>query len=326
MIVPRHWAEARLQHREPRRQVTIKRFGWSDESQEAAQAMANERAAEAMKLVLAGQKLKRFEPKVAYNGAEGVPIREEIVGIHGDTIITRNAYGARCLNTPNVLFADVDFKKSETGCGYLIAFFAWSIASFIADAWIHPAWLRFATIPAAPIVGGLVLGRVWLWRQRHNTVNEKQKALERIEQFSNDNPTWSFRLYRTPNGYRILVTHRPFSPTDSEVLSFFAAIGTDSIYQRMCQNQQCFRARVSPKPWRIGIKEHVKPISGAWPIAPEKVPLRNAWVERYEAAAKDYAACEYISSYGYATVHSTVRSVLALHDSLSGAESGKPIA
>ena len=26
----------------------------------------------------------------------------------GATIITRNAYGARCLNTPNVLFADVD--------------------------------------------------------------------------------------------------------------------------------------------------------------------------------------------------------------------------
>jgi hypothetical protein len=38
-----------------------------------------------------------------YNGAAGVPIREEIVGRHGETVITRNSYGARCLNMPNVL-------------------------------------------------------------------------------------------------------------------------------------------------------------------------------------------------------------------------------
>ncbi|MEQ1893799.1 MAG: hypothetical protein ABL998_14750, partial [Planctomycetota bacterium] len=34
--------------------------------------------------------------------AEGVPIREEIVSEHDAAVITRNGYGARCLNTPNV--------------------------------------------------------------------------------------------------------------------------------------------------------------------------------------------------------------------------------
>ena len=43
------------------------------------------------------------EPRMPYNGAAGVPIREEIVGRHGETVITRNSYGARCLNMPNVL-------------------------------------------------------------------------------------------------------------------------------------------------------------------------------------------------------------------------------
>jgi len=42
-----------------------------------------------------------------------VPIREEIVSRHGDTIITRNSYGARCLNTPNALFADITVSGSE---------------------------------------------------------------------------------------------------------------------------------------------------------------------------------------------------------------------
>ena len=59
--------------------------------------------------MLSGEKLRRREPQTSYNGAEGVPIREEVLEQHGEEIITRNSYGARCLNTPNVLFADIDF-------------------------------------------------------------------------------------------------------------------------------------------------------------------------------------------------------------------------
>lgn len=54
---------------------------------------------------------------MAYNGAQGVPIREEVLERHGDTVITRNGYGAKCLNTPDVLFADVDFDTAlPPGC------------------------------------------------------------------------------------------------------------------------------------------------------------------------------------------------------------------
>ena len=111
MIVPKYWAEGSAQHRVKGRQTTVRRFGWSHVSQEEAQASADSRTADALRRILAGEKLEKREPKVAYNGAEGVPIREEIVVEHGDTIITRNSYGALCLNTPNVLFADVDFAS-----------------------------------------------------------------------------------------------------------------------------------------------------------------------------------------------------------------------
>src|SRR5262245_4963295 len=108
MIVPTFWAEGRIQHRHAGRQVTVRRFGWSDESQAEAQANADSRAREALDRILTGEKLPRREPKVAYNGAQGVPIREEIVARHREIVLTRNSYGALCLNTPNVLFADVD--------------------------------------------------------------------------------------------------------------------------------------------------------------------------------------------------------------------------
>src|SRR4051812_33231021 len=107
MIIPRYWAEARLEHREADRQITVRRFGWSDVSQADAQLQAENRAAPALERLKWGEKQNKRELKRVYNGSEGVPIREEVLPRHGETVVTRNSYGARCLNTPNVLFVDV---------------------------------------------------------------------------------------------------------------------------------------------------------------------------------------------------------------------------
>lgn len=109
MIVPDHWAEARRVLRTIGGQVTVRRFGWSESSHLDAQSMAEIRAEEASQRILSGEKLSKREPKVPYNGADGVPIREEVLARHGEEVITRNGYGAHCLNPPRVLFADIDF-------------------------------------------------------------------------------------------------------------------------------------------------------------------------------------------------------------------------
>ena len=104
MIVPAYWAEARLQARFRGRPVVVRRFGWSDLSQEAAQAHADARAEEALARVLAGESLPSHDRKLPYNGAHGLPIREEVLQREGEAVLTRNSYGARCLNTPDVLW------------------------------------------------------------------------------------------------------------------------------------------------------------------------------------------------------------------------------
>jgi hypothetical protein len=94
----------------------------------------------------------------------------------------------------------------------------------------------------------------------------------------------------------------------------------------MCHNQQCFRARVSAKPWRIGLRSHLKPRPGVWPVAADRLPARNAWVDDYERRAAAYAACEFVESLGSGTVHPQVQPVQDLHDQLCGATSGRPLA
>ncbi len=122
MLVPQFWAEAKEVVAHNGRKATIKRFGWSDISQDEALVHANTRVAEAIDLFKTDKKLQRMERKTSYNGADGLPIREEVIKRIDDFVITRNSYGALCLNTPDVLFGDIDFPEisnSKSGTIFL---------------------------------------------------------------------------------------------------------------------------------------------------------------------------------------------------------------
>lgn len=142
MIVPQYWAEARQQHRAAGKQITVRRFGWSDASEAEAQVHAEQRAGEALSQILAGVTLARREWKRPYNGSEGVPIREEIVSRHGNAVVTRNGYGARCLNTPDVFFADIDFD--EPGAGRL----GWAVFALLAAMAVSVGFWRRSALMA----------------------------------------------------------------------------------------------------------------------------------------------------------------------------------
>lgn len=303
----------------------MRRFGWSDSSQSEAQENAERRTQEALQRLVSGEKLPRREPKIPYNGADGVPIREEIVARHGDTIVTRNTYGARCLNTPNVLFADIDFQY-EPGMRLTFTIFALvAVCATAAQLLLHSGVLTAAVAILGAIFSSTVAALLHRALQRAKGGFE-HAARARIARFLARHPEWNLRLYRTPAGMRVLVTHRTFAPGEPAVAECFSALDTDPLYSRMCLNQQCFRARVSPKPWRIGIGEHMRPRPGVWPVAAERMPLRNAWIAKYEAAAKSFAACRLLGSVGSGVVHPEVRAVQELHDELCQANGQLPIA
>jgi hypothetical protein len=287
--------------------------------------VADRRADDALQRLVAGEKLLTHEPKVPYNGADGVPIREEIVAEYGNSVVTRNIYGALCLNTPDVLFADIDFQKglSSQNTGVIM------IVTFLVGIAVGVHWHSFA-FGLGAIVTGILLGLgVTHLAYRARLLlrgSEEKQAMGRIERFLQTRSNWQVRVYQTPAGLRLLAVHRRFSPNDSEVTGFFEAIGTDRVYVRMCKNQQCFRARLTPKPWRVGISDHLKPRPGVWPINPERMPDRLAWVERYEKASVGYSACRYVTTLGAGGVDAYVESVQKHHDDMAGALATQPIA
>jgi hypothetical protein len=153
-----------------------------------------------------------------------------------------------------------------------------------------------------------------------------QNIFEKMHRFCHSHANWNFRIYRTPAGLRALVTHQPFEPSAPEVAQCFKALGADPMYATMCLKQQCFRARVSAKPWRIGVTDRLKPRPGVWPVAPETIPERNIWIAQYEAAASRYAACTFIKSIGSGLEHPDIQPVRELHDTLCQALGKLPTA
>ena len=326
MIIPNYWAEASQKQRSGDKQVTVRRYGWSEVSQDEAQAHAEERAREALERIVAGETLPRREPKLSYNGADGLPIREEVLSRHGDAVVTRNLYGARCLNTPDVLFADIDFEGAPgvrllggvTGALILLAL----VIGFATDSFGYGLILVMLGL----IFSGSVAELLQLLWQRLSGGPE-QRARRRIAAFLQRQPDWHLRLYRTPAGLRLLAMHRGFDAREPAVAEFFKAMRVDPLYARMCHNQRCFRARVSPKPWRIGIGAHLRPRPGIWPINPERLPERQRWVQDYEQRARDYASCRYVEALGRTVATcSQALAVQRLHDEWCQAQRELPMA
>jgi hypothetical protein len=327
MIVPNHWAEARRQSRRDGTQVTVRRFGWSDTSEAEAQAMAEVRAEEALHTLLAGQKVARRERKAAYNGATGVPIREEVIARHGDAVITRNSYGARCLNTPDIVFADVDFEPNRIPlASLLVPLGAGLILAAVVGLWFQ-SWPLALVAALVAAFGSIPLAQALRSAKLRAAGGAEAATRTRLAAFLKRHPEWNVHLYRTPAGLRLLVTHSPVPPSDPSVRAFFEAVDVDPVYARMCQNQNCFRARLTAKPWRIGIPSHLKPRPGIWPVQPLQRPQRQAWIDTYEQKAHHYAACTFLDSLGSGTVHPKAATLIELHDHACQARSpGLPLA
>jgi hypothetical protein len=328
MIIPKYWAEARLQHRERHRQVTVRRFGWSDQSAEAAQAHADARVREALQRVLAGEELPRRERRVAYNGAEGVPIREEIVRREGDSVVSRNGYGALCLNTPDVLFADIDFDRSASARGLLIAGLVLMagmslVPKYMFDRGLLTALaigLGAALLLAQPLAGLVLRLRLAL------AGGVEAMARKRVRAFIAQRPQWRLRVYRTPAGLRLLALHRRFDPREPEVAEAFKALGVDPAYARMCHRQNCFRARLTPKPWRLGLPRLRAPCAAAWRLEHAELPERRAWISAYERASAGHAACRYLETLGQGPLDAGAEQIRQVHDQACRAEQELPLA
>ena len=88
----------------------------------------------------------------------------------------------------------------------------------------------------------------------------------------------------------------------------------------LCGKQGCWRARLTPKPRRAGVKR--PPRETRFPRAPEAEAPFAAWLAGYDAASAGFAVCRPVATVGRFVETHTVR----LHDDRTRCASSLPLA
>ncbi|MFC7376128.1 hypothetical protein ACFQRD_12705 [Brachybacterium sp. GCM10030268] len=304
--IPRYWATADEVVTFPGRgefALTIR--GSSDLSQEDAQRDARARL---QRLVAAGG------PGALRGDLEYYPDRrlpeellEEVRSPDGELIaaITRNRYGAAVLNTDAVLISDVDLttgsemSSRRRGRGGLLSR-------------LFGGGRDGAGAEEDPDAYGLP--------DPGARGEEHARILQVIADFSVRHPELGMRTYRTRNGFRLLVTGSGAEPGSERARQLMSELGSDRLYVLLCRVHDSYRARLTPKPWRITV-DRLESLSARSPRDQEY----RRWVERYDAASRDSAVCRLLETAGPAPT-AREQQVIELHDRAVGASSGLRLA
>ncbi len=141
-----------------------------------------------------------------------------------------------------------------------------------------------------------------------------QKTAETLHAIVDRDARSAFRLYQTAAGLRVLATGRAYNPVADETVELMKRLRADRQYVQLCKTQACFRARLTPKPWRCGVPR--PPVK--FPFVDEAQQQRfDAWLQDYERQAGGYAVCKLIAEVGNATPLEHVHPVLTWHDELA---------
>lgn len=254
-----------------------------------ALAVAHERLRSTLADIRSGSRVGGYYPRV--------PLREPILDelfVDGEqvVVVTRNRYGAEVLNTDRVLIADIDLPELD-----------------------------------GPAIGGL-FGRLFGRRPAAPTDPAGEPApvvqrLGRVMDWAAANPGLGVIVYRTASGLRVFVTGVPDPTTSAEGQRILAELGADQIYRELCRAHGTYRARLTPKPWRL---PRMKAPRGRWPYEEgEDEHLFQQWLAAYEATARDFAVCRRLATHG-PTPSTLELQILQLHDERTRVTTSLPLA
>jgi hypothetical protein len=292
MRVPRFWAAVEGSDVDSTGERFLYRrvWGWSMASAADALAVAHERLRSVLAQVGSGGRVGAYYPRV--------PLREplldeEIVDDEQVYALTRNRYGAEILNTDRVLIADVDLPELEN--------------------WRPPRAGLFRRLFRRP-------------EPSAQPSPEPPVVVERLATLANwafINYSFGVIVYRTASGLRVFVTGVSEPTTSAEGERILVELGADPIYRELCRNHGTFRARLTPKPWRL---PRMKAPGGRWPFESARAERRfERWLSAYEIASGGYAVCRRLAAHGPAP-SALERQIIGLHDERTGVSTSLPLA
>lgn len=313
MYVAKFWARSSAPNPLDQAAHPLVQYGHSQDSRSEAQTMAEQRLGEIIAQLREGGKTDLQQSLLSYQEVD--PLREEFIDEkfldHAHLAWTRNSYGSLVLNTDRIMFVDIDFDEPS----WLQSVRRWPsyFARRFIDKWKGREPLREAQ---------------QLWKNHHQLAQveprsaEELGAVQRLLLYYQQHPDLGGRLYRTKVGLRLLVTSHFFEPDSDLAQNLMMELGSDALYVKLCRIQKSFRARLTAKPWRCGMKRH----HFRYPYTPETAQEFAQWLAAYQDKQSAYQSCAFLCRIGAAEVVDDIRVCVELHDQACRALDHKPLA
>lgn len=126
-----------------------------------------------------------------------------------------------------------------------------------------------------------------------------------------------FRIYETTKGVRV-IGKKYIEPGDNRYTSLMRKLFVDWIYIQMTRKQNCYRARVTPKPYRM----RMQTIRIKSPLDCEQEAYIE-WSKTYQSNAENYSVVRLLETTGQDFSHEPV---IRLHDQLCNARRNRQLA
>ena len=141
------------------------------------------------------------------------------------------------------------------------------------------------------------------------------KFLERIDRY----PVLGsdFRIYETTKGIRV-IGKKYIDPTEKKYFSLMRKLSVDWIYIQLSKKQRCYRARLTPKPYRMKMKT----IRVKDPLFCETQEYLD-WAREYREHSKKYSVVKLLKTVGK---DFGLEPVIKLHDEVCNSYSKSTLA
>ena len=121
------------------------------------------------------------------------------------------------------------------------------------------------------------------WFRKKSTL--KDKIIDKFKRHIVRHPELgtSFRIYETHQGIRIIGKHY-FDPQEKNFRSIMRSLGVDPLYAFLCRKQNCYRVRLTPKPYRMKMET----IRIKSPLDCE-TEAYDTWQKKYTEISRNYS-------------------------------------
>src|SRR5260370_15448242 len=106
------------------------------------------------------------------------------------------------------------------------------------------------------------------------------------------------------------ITSSLIEPGSGSRGSLLRRLGSGPLYLKLCLSQESFRARLTPKPWRCGLR--LPPVSFPFETGEAEARFRD-WEQKYTASIARFATCRYLGSFG-SGMNSGFADLIEYHD------------